>query len=252
MAVWALADLHLSFGVPNKEMDVFGEVWVNHPQKIEKNWKAVVSEDDLVLIAGDISWAKHLEESFPDLEWIDSLPGTKVMIRGNHDYWWSAISKVRSILPPSIHVIQNDSFSWHDEVTVGGARLWDDYDIDFDGVVRVVDVDCIKPLTEKDLDETRAEKIYARELQRLENSLRSLNPRAKHRIVMTHYPPVGPHLESTRASKLLEKYRVDICVFGHVHSMRHGVGPLFGEKNGIKYVMTAGDYLEFHPAKLVD
>lgn len=252
MAVWALADLHLSFGVPNKEMDVFGEVWVNHPKKIEANWRAVVGDDDLVLIAGDISWAKHLEESFPDLEWIDSLPGTKVMIRGNHDYWWSAISKVRRILPPSIHVIQNDSFSWHEEVTVGGARLWDNYEFNFDGVVKEIDVDCIKPLTETDLDPKRAEKIFNRELQRLEKSLRSLNPRAKNRIVMTHYPPVGPQLEDTRVSKMLEHYRVDICVFGHVHSLRHGVGPLFGEKNGVRYHMTAGDYLDFHPLKLID
>lgn len=252
MAVWALADLHLSFGVPNKKMDVFGEVWVNHPQKIETNWRAVVAEDDLVLIAGDISWAKYLEESTPDLEWIASLPGTKVMIRGNHDYWWSAISKVRSHLPPTIHVIQNDSFSWHDEVTIGGARLWDDHDINFDELVDEVDVDCIRPLTEKDTDLKKAEKIYTRELQRLESSLRSLNPRAKHRIVMTHYPPIGPRLEPTRASKLLEEYRVDICVFGHIHSMKHHVGHLFGEKNGVKYMMTAGDYLDFHPLKLLD
>lgn len=250
MAVWALADLHLSFGVPNKAMDVFGDVWVNHPKKIEKNWRAVVSDDDLVLIAGDISWAKHLEESFPDLEWIDSLPGTKVMIKGNHDYWWSAISKVRRILPPSIHLVQNDAFNWHDEVTVGGARLWDDYELDFDAVVDEVDVECIVPLTEKDLDPKRAEKIYSRELHRLEMSLRSLNPRAKMRVAMTHYPPIGPHLEETRASKLLERYRVDLCVFGHLHSMKKGDDNLFGEKNGVRYVMSAGDYLDFHPIEI--
>lgn len=252
MAVWALADLHLSFGVPNKEMDVFGGVWVHHTEKIEKNWRAVVQNDDLVLIAGDISWGKYWEESLPDLEWIHNLPGTKLMIRGNHDYWWSSISKVRSMLPPSLHVIQNDSFSWHDSVTIGGTRLWDDYSIDFDDVVEQVDVACIRPLTEKDLDRNQAEKILSRELQRLESSLRSLNPRAKHRIAMTHYPPIGPRLEPTRASKLLEKYRIEICVFGHIHSMKHPSTTLFGEKNGVNYVMTAGDYLDFHPVKLLD
>lgn len=252
MAVWALADLHLSFGVPNKEMDVFGEVWVNHPQKIERHWKEVVAEEDLVLIAGDISWAKHLEESLLDLEWIDTLPGTKVMIRGNHDYWWSAISKVRSILPPSIHVIQNDSFSWHDEVTIAGARLWDTPEFSFNGIVQEVEVDCVKPLTETDLDEERAEKIFRRELMRLEKSLCSLNPRAKKRLVMTHYPPLGPGMEETRVTRMLEEHRVDICVFGHVHSLMHTKDPLFGELNGVRYVMTAGDYVDFHPVKLLD
>ena len=124
MTIWALADLHLSFGVPDKEMDVFGPKWKNHPEKIRANWEKLVKPDDLVLLPGDISWGMHPEEALPDLNWIDSLPGTKVMIRGNHDYWWTSISKVEKVLPKSIHVIQNNIYRWKD-VIICGARLWD-------------------------------------------------------------------------------------------------------------------------------
>lgn len=250
MTVWALADLHLSFGVPGKEMHVFGEKWRDHPLKIKKFWEESVDDEDLVLIAGDISWGKHLEEAIPDLEWIDSLPGTKVMIRGNHDYWWSAISKLRKVIPSSIHCIQNDVFNWKD-VSVAGARLWDNSEFNFDGYVVMSEAACVKPLTEKDLDPLRAEKIFSRELQRLETSLKKLNPKAKHRLVMTHYPPVNATLCDSRVSALLEKYRVDVCVFGHVHNMKHDLGTIFGEKNGVRYVMTAADYLDFMPVKIL-
>ncbi|MEC7840160.1 MAG: metallophosphoesterase [Chlamydiota bacterium] len=251
MAVWAIADLHLSFGVPNKEMHVFGENWRDHPAKIRKHWEELISDDDLVLIAGDISWAKHLEEALPDLEYIHSLPGTKVMIRGNHDYWWSAISKVRKRLPADIHVLQNDSFTWNN-IAIGGARLWDTSEFNFDGCVEIVEADCVIPLTETDRDEKRAERLYVRELMRLESSLKTLDTKADKRIVMTHYPPVGPNLEGSRASKILENYQIDFCVFGHVHSMKHSCDPLFGEKNGVTYVMTAADYLDFSPIKICD
>lgn len=250
MAVWAIADLHLSFGVPDKEMHVFGENWRNHPDKIKNHWESCITKDDLVLIAGDISWGKYLGEALPDLNWIDKLPGTKVMIRGNHDYWWEAISKVRSMLPPSIHCIQNDVFNWND-VSVGGARLWDTSEFGFDDYVIMTDAKCVKPLTEKDLDPARAEKIYARELMRLETSLKKLHPRAAKRLVMTHYPPVNIALDDSRASALLEKYRVDICVFGHIHNMKHDKGPIFGEKKGLLYVFTAADYLDFMPVRIL-
>ncbi len=253
MHVWALADLHLSFGVPDKQMDVFGEKWRDHPEKIKTAWESRVSPDDLVLIAGDISWGKHLEEAIPDLEWIQALPGTKVLLRGNHDYWWTSINKVRNILPPSLHVIQNDSYYWND-IAIGGARLWDDRDLHFDGIIDFVKTDCVKQLTENDLDIEQAEKIYLRELQRLESSLRQLNPKAHKKIVMTHYPPVGPRLEPSRASALLEKYKIDTCVFGHIHNIRNiraGETPFFGSVNGIEYLITAADYLNFTPVKIL-
>lgn len=249
MAVWAIADLHLSFGVPNKQMDVFGEKWRNHPQKIEDHWRAKITDDDLVLLAGDISWGMTLDEAMPDLEWIGRLPGTKVMIRGNHDFWWSSINKLRKALPSSIHAVQHDAFLW-ENVAIGGARMWDSWEYNFNGYVEMIETDRVKPLTETDLDTGRAEKIYTREFQRLQTSLEQLSPKAVKRIVMTHYPPLSATLEESRISKLLEKYQVDVCVFGHVHNMTHAKDPIFGEKNGVRYILTAADYINFDPVRI--
>jgi uncharacterized protein len=127
MSIWAIADLHLSFGVPNKGMELFGEHWRDHPQRIEAAWRARVRAEDLVLIAGDISWAMRPEEVMKDLEWIASLPGTKVMIRGNHDYWWPSMKKLVAMLPPTLHAIHNSAWKWG-EVAVGGSRLWDTHE----------------------------------------------------------------------------------------------------------------------------
>lgn len=247
MAVWALADLHLSFGVPGKEMDVFGSQWKDHPQKIRTHWIEKVSNDDLVLLAGDISWAMKIEEAKIDLDWIDDLPGTKVMIRGNHDYWWSSQKKISQILPPSIHTIHNDVYVWNG-IAIGGSRLWDTPEFTYDEFVQYVD-NPRENTAEKVEDPVEAEKIYSRELVRLEMSLKQLPKDAKARLVMTHYPPVGPQLRPTRTSALLEKYKVDVCVFGHVHSIKPGTLPL-GERNGVRYVMTAADYLDFSPVKV--
>src|SRR6185436_13877424 len=105
MTIWAIADLHLSFGVANKKMDVFGPQWINHPEKIAHFWQHSILPTDLVLIPGDISWAIHSEEAIPDLQWIDQLPGTKLLLKGNHDFWWNSLSKVKQILPSSCHLI---------------------------------------------------------------------------------------------------------------------------------------------------
>lgn len=246
MSVWAIADLHLAFGVPTKKMDVFGDNWVDYATKIEKHWREYVAPEDLVLIAGDICWATDLEEAQKDLQWIDALPGTKVMIKGNHDYWWSSLSKVKSILPPSVHIIQNDAFTWN-EISIGGARLWDTEEYSFEEIVdyKPNPVASTAPKPEK----PDAEKIFVRELERLELSLKQLDQKAKTRIVMTHYPPIGLDLEPSRASALLEKYRVDYCVFGHLHNVRvkHN---LFGKARGVNYVFTSSDYLNFIPTRL--
>src|ERR1700722_10971321 len=137
MTVWAIADLHLSFGTPKKKMDIFGGKWVDHAAKVEFSWMQVVNHEDLVLIPGDISWAMAIEEARVDLEWIDALPGTKVMIKGNHDYWWSSLGKVKKILPPSCHLIQNDAFHWKG-IAVGGARLWDTTEFGFEKYIEFV------------------------------------------------------------------------------------------------------------------
>jgi uncharacterized protein len=253
MTVWAIADLHLSFGVPDKAMGVFGPQWVDHAEKIALNWRALVSKDDLVLIPGDISWAISPEQAKMDLDWIHDLPGTKVMLRGNHDYWWTSLSKVKKALPPSIYPIQNNAFFWND-IAVGGARLWDSSEYNFNEFVDFKE----NPKARAGVEEVTAEendKIFQRELLRLETSLKELDAKAKpnqKRIVMTHYPPISADLQSSAASALLERYKIDICVFGHLHNLKPDSTP-FGVKNGVHYIITACDAysVNFAPVKLV-
>lgn len=249
MSIWAIADLHLSFGTPNKKMDVFGPSWENHAEKIEKNWLSHIQDKDLVLIPGDISWAMRPEEAAVDLEWIARLPGTKVMIRGNHDYWWTSLSKIKKVLPPTIHVLQNDAFHWQG-VGVAGVRLWDSPEYNFGSYVEMVKTEGMKEKTEESSSLEESEKIFQRELLRLELSLKCLRPDTQLRIVMTHYPPIGANLQDSQVSELLEKYKVNICIFGHLHNIRKGALK-FGSKNGIEYALTSCDYLDFQPLLLV-
>lgn len=254
MTVWALADLHLSFGVENKKMDVFGDKWIDHPAKIEAAWRDCISDDDLVLLPGDISWAMRLDEAVADLEWIDALPGTKVMLRGNHDYWWPSLSKLKKILPSSIHAIHNNSFDWQD-ISIGGSRMWDDPELGFMDIIDFTPNPISKApgAPEGQSVEERQEqqnRIFARELDRLERSLKTLNPNAKTRIAMTHYPPIGTDMAESTTSRLLKKYNVDICVFGHLHNVKDHMAS-FGEKDGIHYHFVACDYTHFKPVKVL-
>ena len=248
MTIWAIADLHLSFGVPDKKMDVFGDNWKDHPDKIRENWLRLVAPEDLVLLPGDISWALHAEEAKPDLEWIHALPGTKAMLKGNHDYWWGSLGKAEKIMPPSIHLIQNNAFKWND-VGICGTRLWDTPEFTYDSYIDYFETPAMKALYHKDqqLDD---KKIFSRELQRLELSLKALPRNVQTRIAMTHYPPVGPELQHTQTAALLEKYQVQACVFGHVHNVRQGALPL-GTLNGVRYLFAAADYINFCPVKVL-
>ncbi len=243
--VWALADLHLAFSVPEKNMAVFGEIWHNYTDKIEKHWREKVKPQDLVLIAGDITWAMKIDDAKIDLEWIDALPGTKLLIRGNHDYWWSSLNKVKAILPPSIHIIQNNIFNWQ-EIAIAGTRLWDTNEFSFHEWIDYKETSAVSSAPkQKDVEKDR--KIFNRELNRLEISLQQIPIEAKLKIAMLHYPPIGPDLKESKVSQLLEKYNIDICIFGHLHSLKPHLGPLFGDLNGIKYHLTACDYLNFIP-----
>ncbi len=259
MTVWAIADLHLSFGVPDKAMDVFGEQWIGYTKKVEQHWKSLIQPDDLVLIAGDISWAMKVEEAKPDLEWIHALPGCKVLIRGNHDYWWESLKKIAKVLPPSMHLIQNNAFNWQ-HVSVAGTRLWDTPEYSFAAYVDYKHNARAKISSEKNFaadgggDEAERledERLFARELARLEMSLKCLDKKATKRIAMIHYPPIGAQLYPSRTSALLEKYRVDVCVFGHLHNIKPGIA-LFGESRGVAYHLTSCDYLNFTPIKVCD
>ena len=122
MHIYALADLHLSYANP-KPMDIFGPCWANHGELIRDNWRQIVSEEDVVLVPGDISWAMQLKDAKPDLDFIASLPGKKIILRGNHDYWWNSVTQVRSSLDPSVLCIQNDCVTING-FSIGGTRMW--------------------------------------------------------------------------------------------------------------------------------
>ena len=134
MKLWALSDPHLAFGVPNKSMEAFGETWKKYPERIEAHWRAQVAESDLVVVPGDISWGMRIEEALVDLEWLERLPGTKIILRGNHDYWWPTSKKLKEILPPSIQFIHNNALLFG-EVAIGGARLWDTPEYSFNDLI---------------------------------------------------------------------------------------------------------------------
>ncbi len=245
-SVWAIGDLHLSFGVKNKEMDLFGPEWHNHADRVKAAWDATVAPDDIVLIPGDISWAMRLEQALPDLRWIDERPGTKILIRGNHDYWWESLSKVRAALPKSLHVIQHDAVCING-LCIGGARLWDTPEYTFNAIIDM------KPMTAapKVKEEGKDAEIFRRELGRLEASLQHLPKEAFLKIAMTHYPPIGTDLLPSSASSLFERYGVSLVVFGHLHSFKRGLPPLFGTARGVRYVLCSCDYLNFAPICVV-
>jgi predicted phosphohydrolase len=247
MRIWAIADLHLSFGVKNKSMDVFGPQWQDHAEKIAASWRSLIHPEDLVLIPGDISWALTLEEAAADLQWIHALPGTKVMIKGNHDYWWGSLKKLSQILPPSIHLIQNNAFQWFD-VAIGGARLWDTPEYSFGSYIEFKENPKQKKKEDEEhlIQEELSQKIFDRELERLKLSIQKMSVDAKKRIIMTHYPPISANLEPSRAAQILEQNQIDICVFGHLHNIKPNLS-LFGEKNGVRYILAAADYIRFQP-----
>ncbi|MBM3192598.1 MAG: phosphoesterase [Chlamydiae bacterium] len=244
MTVWALSDPHLSFGAQNKSMEIFGPAWKDWTKKIETHWKNTVDAGDLVLVAGDISWAKNLEEALPDLMWLHALPGTKLLLKGNHDYWWPSMKKLQENLPSSIHCLYNSAFHWKD-TTIGGTRLWDSPEYDFHSIASKTTDSLEKEASSPE----EAKKIFDRELVRLKRSLDLLDKKAKYRLVMTHYPPIGLDLQPSQVSQILDTYNIDACIFGHLHSL-NTKGPLFGKLHKTTYLLTSCDYLDFTPTKI--
>ena len=230
MAIYALGDLHLSHG-QDKPMDIFGPEWEKHDQKIKENWNYLVKESDLVIVPGDISWAMRLPEALPDLMWLSELKGSKLLIRGNHDYWWSSIGKVRAQLPGSLFALQNDHFTWQGWA-ICGTRGW------------------ICP-GEEGFDNEQDQKIYLREVQRLQLSLESARKQSfKDIIVALHFPPYNRRNQPSDFTRLLESFGVRICVFGHVHD--EGRDYIYqGVKNGVEYRFVAADGNNFAPVRLV-
>lgn len=223
--IYAIGDLHLSTAV-DKPMDLFGEKWTDHWQRISRDWRARVRSQDVVLLPGDISWGMQLCEALPDLQQIHALPGRKVMIKGNHDYWWSSLTKLAQVMPPSIQPLQNDCLRLPGHV-ICGTRGW------------TCPSDAA-PLPPAD------QKIYLREAGRLELSLtaaaKQLQPGDK-LTAMLHYPPFNEKRQSSLFTQLLRDYGVHKVVYAHLHG--RALRNVFeGALEGVDYALVSCDYLE--------
>ncbi len=239
MSIFAIADLHLSFlgafNVQNwqanreyKPMEDLDYTWHNHARRIYENWHRLVQEQDIVLVPGDISWAMRLDEARPDFDYLGALPGRLVCIQGNHDYWWQSISKAREAVPPNVELIQNDHLAL-DGIKICGTRGWL----------------CPKGTYFKPEDE----KIYRRELIRLESSLQSA--KTGPRLVMMHYMPTNEKHEYSGFIELLQKYEVETVVYGHIHANACRYR-LPDRAWGINFYLTSADYLNFTPRLIME
>lgn len=227
MDVFAIGDLHLSSR--GKTMDIFGPQWRNHQERLSEEWRRVVGPEDIVLIAGDLSWALRLQEAVTDLARIASLPGTKILIRGNHDYWWSSRGKVNSILPRGMVAINANAWTRND-LSIVGTRGWN------------------IPGTSKFDDRDR--KIYLRELNRLRIALEQVSRKGTHKIVaMLHYPPLTRTIPSSGFTELLETFHVSVCVYAHLHGEDQQIA-FEGTKRGVTYFFVACDHLGFQPLRI--
>lgn len=229
MSIFAIADLHLSFHTP-KPMDIFGAGWTDHPAKIATAWHHLVNPGDWVLLPGDFSWAMRPEEVEADLRYLEELPGRKVMIRGNHDYWWQTKNKMKQILPQGVFSLDRTAVEVEGHA-VAGSRGWV----------------CPGSALYRSADD---EKIYVRELSRLQASLEEAKGLGLPMVVMLHYPPTNERYESSGFTELMEQYGVEICLYGHLHGESRA-SALEGELRGIQYHLVACDHIGFAPKLII-
>lgn len=247
MSIFAIADLHLSF-CPDicKPMDIYGPEWENHAERIEENWRSVVTDEDTVVLPGDISWGLKLEEARYDLEWIEALPGRKVVFKGNHDLWWRGITKLNSMYE-TVTFIQNDCYE-AEGIFICGTRGWVTPDSD--------------DYTEAD------EKIYNRELLRLRASLekavaagakaaggaegaRGIGETGSRRILgVLHYPPVSKAAAFSGFQQIFQEYGVKDVIYGHLHGSEGFSKAIEGPFQGIRYKLVSADRLDCMPVKI--
>ena len=224
MSIFALGDTHLSFSC-NKPMDIFGG-WQNYEERIEKNWKRVVDDKDTVIVAGDISWAMDIEDAREDFAFLESLPGEKLIMKGNHDYWWATKKKADDFFKSngfkSLKILYNNAYRVGD-VSICASRGW------------VVDAS-----SQKD------KKILLREAQRLEMSLKQGIQFGGEPIAFLHYPPITSMGKSEEIINVMKKYGVRSCYYAHLHSTACA-SAITGEVDGINFSLVSADYLNFCP-----
>ena len=222
MKVFAIADLHLATTF-DKPMDMFGGRWTDHPERLRENWLETVGEEDVVLIAGDVSWAITLAQVKPDLEWIGALPGRKILIKGNHDYWHNTPAKTRAILPEGMFFLQYDAVRIG-EFTFFGTRGW-------------------KTPGEPDFT-PEDQKIFEREKMRLALSAEVAKKKGGRMIGLTHYPP------GEEFRQIFAECQTECVVYGHLHGYFPDSACYNFESDGVRYYLTSCDYLECRPLEL--
>lgn len=228
MALYAIGDLHLCLGAP-KPMDIFGGAWVGYMDKLKEGLSVIGPEDTTVLL-GDLSWALGLEEAQADFAWIDAIPGRKIILKGNHDYWWTTAAKFyRFCQENNFHDqwILNNNCYFYEDFAICGTRGW---------------------FFEEEKSGTHDEKVFRRELLRLEASLKAAGDREK--LVFLHYPPRYRGYECPEILELLERYGVRSCCYGHLHGESHKLA-LQGPFNGVDYRLVAADYVDFKPVTVI-
>lgn len=227
MSIYALADLHLSFGT-DKPMDIFGDRWENYTEKIYSNWQSTVGDDDLVIIPGDVSWATYIEDAYEDFKFINELKGKKVIIKGNHDYWWTTLRKMENFLEENgfdtIKILNNTATAFED-AAICGTRGWSVQENN----------------TEEDV------KIIDREKKRLILTIEEAKKLKKQRLIVAlHYPPFDRKGEENGFLEIMRNYNVDCCVYGHLHSYAHK-NAVEGDVDGINLRLVSGDFVDFRP-----
>lgn len=235
MALFTISDLHLPLGI-DKPMDIFGKGWENYVQRIEQEWKNKVSAADTVVLGGDFSWATYLEQSEKDFDFLNALPGRKILLKGNHDYWWTTLSKLKKFVKEhnylNIEFLHNNCFMYED-IAICGSRGW--------GYVG-------EGAPKKQEDET----IFERELIRLDLSLSAAKKENPREIaVFMHYPPILPGAYENRITALLKEYGVKRCIYGHIHGAQKK-NAVEGVYDGVEYMLVSCDCIGFSPIKLCD
>ncbi len=217
MTVYAIADLHLSFGV-NKPMDIFGGKWIDYEEKLKKNWNKKVKQDDVVIIPGDISWATYLNQAVEDFRYINELPGRKIILKGNHDYWWETVKKMNEFLDK--HDFSTIEFLYNNSIELDNCILCGTKGYGFD---------------EKD------NKIINREIERFKISLKSVTNNDKELIAIFHYPPT----HSEQLLFIIDNYKIKKVIYGHIHGEQTK-----NIKEDKKFSLVSADYLHFKPVKI--
>ncbi|MDE5619598.1 MAG: metallophosphoesterase [Ruminococcus sp.] len=230
MSLFVIADLHLCQGNPEKTMSIFSG-WKNYQELIRKNWLELIKNDDTVVLPGDISWGMSLQDSSPDFHFIENLTGEKIIIKGNHDYWWSTKKKMEDFLTAegcrSIKILHNNHFRYGN-YGICGTRGW----VNMPG-------------------ETQDEKVLKREVQRLETSIKSALSENLEPVVFMHYPPIFATNFNYDILEILYRYNIKDCYYGHVHGRSAHELCIKNTYDGVNFHLVSGDYLQFVPEKVM-